>query len=104
MVSIYYYTHMSKKSLEIAASTVNDSKRISSKFGVESLKKMGWKEGEGLGKHKQGDLEPIPIVRRKTNLGLGATKKYHNWWDDLFNDTIRNFKEVKPKKKVKISS
>lgn len=39
--------------------------------GFEMLKKMGYKEGEGLGKSNTGRVEPIPIEVKTNRSGLG---------------------------------
>eukprot|EP00931_Biecheleriopsis_adriatica_P009436 TRINITY_DN11050_c0_g1_i1.p1 TRINITY_DN11050_c0_g1~~TRINITY_DN11050_c0_g1_i1.p1 ORF type:complete len:846 (-),score=249.42 TRINITY_DN11050_c0_g1_i1:135-2672(-) len=39
-------------------------------FGFKMLEKMGWKEGEGLGKSNKGILEPIWIDPREGKAGL----------------------------------
>lgn len=38
---------------------------------VQMMKKMGYKEGKGLGKREQGRLEPIPQEGNKGRQGLG---------------------------------
>ena len=30
-------------------------------FGMKLMKRMGWREGEPLGKTKEGHIEPIPV-------------------------------------------
>ena len=42
-------------------------------FGSRMLAKMGFQEGEGLGKEKQGMAAPLEARRRPKNLGLGVT-------------------------------
>ena len=44
------------------------------------MEKMGWKEGEGLGKNGQGRCEPIAAVelRRRSGLGSGSEKSDDN--------------------------
>lgn len=39
--------------------------------GAEILKKMGWKEGEGLGASHTGITEPIRVHKRAKGRGLG---------------------------------
>lgn len=34
-------------------------------FGAKLLKKMGWSDGEGLGKRKQGRAEPVGLDKAK---------------------------------------
>ena len=45
---------------------------IASSFGSRMLAKFGWKEGEGLGKNKDGMKDHIRVTQRKDGLGLGA--------------------------------
>ena len=41
-------------------------------FGMKLMKRMGWKEGEGLGQDGHGRLEPIPTRLKRNRLGIGA--------------------------------
>lgn len=41
-------------------------------FGSKMMAKMGYVEGEGLGKDGQGRADPIEVVMRPKSLGLGA--------------------------------
>lgn len=43
--------------------------------GYRMLQKIGWKEGEGLGRDKQGILEPIATEFRRTRAGIGRQKR-----------------------------
>ncbi|XP_018562165.1 angiogenic factor with G patch and FHA domains 1 isoform X2 [Anoplophora glabripennis] len=42
--------------------------------GFKLLSKMGWKEGQSLGKDNKGMLEPIPLVSNKGTAGIGCTE------------------------------
>lgn len=44
----------------------------SSNIGSRMLVSMGWEAGTGLGSALQGQTEPIPIIKRRRHLGLGA--------------------------------
>jgi Pin2-interacting protein X1 len=41
--------------------------------GSTLLKKMGWSEGEGLGKNRQGTAVALRAVKRADSLGIGAS-------------------------------
>ncbi|KAJ8753252.1 hypothetical protein K2173_017868 [Erythroxylum novogranatense] len=41
-------------------------------FGSKMMAKMGYVEGEGLGKDRRGIAEPIEVVQRPKSLGLGV--------------------------------
>ena len=44
----------------------------STNVGSKMLVSMGWEAGTGLGSAMQGQLEPVPIIKRQKLLGLGA--------------------------------
>ncbi len=97
---------MSKKYLsKVAERSSVASTKVSSAFGEKMLKQMGWSEGQGLGKTKTGQVQPLQVRKRKENLGLGADpskqKWNHNWWEELFNDTAEKIQLGLPKKKIK---
>ena len=79
------------KSLKFSASDVNPSLKLEkpldeASIGTKLLKKMGWKEGTGLGKDSHGIVEPVKaITTEKVRAGLGAS--------DLISSD-----EIKPKK------
>ena len=60
-----------------------------SSFGHRMLAKMGWEEGKGLGKNKQGTVNNLRAVRRAESLGIGATTDLHG--DEGFHVTKNNF-------------
>ena len=39
------------------------------------LKKMGWEEGEGLGRHKQGEADPLTLDIKFDKKGLAAAEE-----------------------------
>lgn len=60
-------------------------------IGAALLKKMGYVEGQGLGKHGQGITEPIQQDTRKVGVGLGGgtdkpSKKPKGMMEDLSED------------------
>ena len=44
----------------------------SSNIGSRMLVNMGWEAGTGLGSSLQGQIEPVPVIKRRKHLGLGA--------------------------------
>jgi G-patch domain len=42
-------------------------------IGAKLLQKMGWSEGQGLGRNQQGSSNALRAVRRAEGLGIGAT-------------------------------
>lgn len=47
--------------------------KLSSGMGLHLLQKMGWKPGEGLGKNKEGALEPLALDVKTDKKGLTST-------------------------------
>lgn len=39
-------------------------------FGMKLMKRMGWREGEPLGKAKEGHIEPIPVDVKTDRQGI----------------------------------
>ncbi|GBE60417.1 G-patch domain-containing protein [Babesia ovata] len=80
---------MSKAFRESVRNSIpNNNSAIKSKFGAAILAKYGWKEGEGLGKNRDGIVDPVKLKAAKNNEGLGKkdSDQWHNWWDDLYNE------------------
>ncbi len=89
-MSMKYIEEMSRKGISY--------KKFNSAFGAKILEKFGWKEGEGLGKSKNGITEAIQIKRREENMGLGKTKKEimwnDKWWEQSYNNILKDIKPI----------
>jgi Pin2-interacting protein X1 len=65
--------------------------------------KMGWKEGNGLGKNQHGEKDCVQIRRREDNVGLGkknlggTTDWKDDWWNDAYNKSIQKMNIVPEK-------
>ena len=85
-----YIEEMSRKGISY--------KKYKSDFGAKILEKFGWKEGEGLGKEKNGITEAIQIKRREENMGLGKTKKEQvwndKWWEQSYDNILKGMKPL----------
>ena len=59
------------------------------------MKKMGWKEGDGLGKNQDGIKTPLEVEKRDNNSGLGFNpdEKKINVFKDNNGTVYNNFKE-----------
>jgi len=49
--------------------------KVSGGFGEFMLKKMGWSEGEGLGKERNGDVDPLTLDIKMDKRGLVAAEE-----------------------------
>ncbi|KAL7573790.1 hypothetical protein ACA910_007819 [Epithemia clementina (nom. ined.)] len=82
-----------------------------SQFARKQLEKMGWKEGTGLGKKRDGISTHIKVQKRQENAGLGIERHVaqtqqasSEWWKASLGDTLaklgsKSEKEKKNKKK-----
>jgi Pin2-interacting protein X1 len=68
--------------------------------GSTLLKKMGWSEGEGLGKNRQGTAVALRAVKRADSLGIGAstadTQQGVSGWEsttDGFASVLKGLKQ-----------
>ncbi|XP_053659502.1 G patch domain-containing protein 4 [Anopheles marshallii] len=72
-------------------------------FAKNILQKYGWKEGDGLGKKKDGITVPIKVSIKKNTSGFGATQlseATNNWWERCYNEATGNI-EIQSGKKHK---
>ncbi len=79
-------------------------------FAKAQLEKLGWKEGEGLGKRRQGMASHIKVVKRADGLGLGESTldpaihqslAANDWWKNSVGDTLAKLAAAKSKTKKK---
>lgn len=76
-----------------------------SSFARRQLESMGWKEGEGLGKHKQGRSSHISVSKRKEEEGLGHVERpksmYEDqWWNSSINATLAKLQKKSKKQET----
>ena len=45
-------------------------------IGMMMLQKMGWKQGEGLGKNNEGTLEPLSLDVKNDRKGKDTVSEY----------------------------
>lgn len=98
---------VTNKTLSRMGAKVNEAKGSKiSDFARKQMEKMGWKEGEGLGKDSTGIQTHVKAVKREDTLGLGAenalTKVMESvtdtWWAGAFDRAVENSKDKKSKK------
>lgn len=73
-------------------------------FAKRQLEKMGWTEGTGLGKNRDGRSEHVKIRQREDEMGLGREKELARevgdvWWKDSLGGTLARLQQKKKKKK-----
>ena len=103
---------MSRKYYDkLLVGTGTTSKKVASKFGIKMMEKMGWKDGDGLGRDMDGIIDPLQIKRRDENLGMGAeldtvVGKFQwkdQFWDDAYNQAAAKFSANVPKATGKVN-
>eukprot|EP00985_Skeletonema_marinoi_P028232 scaffold24369_cov216-Skeletonema_marinoi.AAC.4 len=77
-------------------------------FAKRQLEKMGWTEGTGLGKRRDGMKEHVKIKQREDEMGLGREKIKAQevadvWWKDNLGDTLARLQKKKSDKDEKKS-
>ena len=95
-----------KKTMDRLGSTVSESRSAPvSNFARKAMEKMGWVEGEGLGKNSDGIAEHIKIKKREDAAGLGTEKMLEtagpseNWWADAYSSNLKTMQKKNKKKK-----
>ncbi|CAK9079257.1 G patch domain-containing protein 4 [Durusdinium trenchii] len=78
-----------------AASAAPGAWAFESDIGKKILMKYGWREGQGLGRLKNGRTECVQGERREEKKGLGVEKRkseeqWDNWWADCFNSVAKS--------------
>lgn len=66
------------------------------------MEKMGWSDGNGLGRNKQGNVDAVKLKANYSGKGLGADKiaSYDSTWighHDDFADLLAALNKNKPK-------
>lgn len=72
-----------------------------SNVGFQLLKKFGWKDSEGLGKLRQGIVEPIMAQASDSSIGLGKQGEYDNLIAEATKDRRRLDVEIEQSSDVK---
>eukprot|EP00581_Thalassiosira_minuscula_P026276 CAMPEP_0184420302 /NCGR_PEP_ID=MMETSP0738-20130409/47453_1 /TAXON_ID=385413 /ORGANISM="Thalassiosira miniscula, Strain CCMP1093" /LENGTH=305 /DNA_ID=CAMNT_0026781143 /DNA_START=52 /DNA_END=969 /DNA_ORIENTATION=+ len=78
-------------------------------FAKRQLEKMGWTEGTGLGKNRNGIKDHVKIKQREDEMGLGREKELANelgdfWWKYSVGGTLARLQQQKKKKADKKKS
>ena len=63
--------HSNLSSISSIEKCVGSFEKHTMGIGSKLMFKMGYHEGKGLGKHAQGMVDPISVVERPKNVGLG---------------------------------
>ncbi|CAI2195891.1 6759_t:CDS:2 [Funneliformis geosporum] len=80
---------------DISQVSAEETKNLQTKIGSDNkgnklLQKMGWKEGQGLGRHGTGILDPVQLITNEGRVGLGAGgKKSQNSTTETLQEATR---------------
>jgi Pin2-interacting protein X1 len=79
-------------------------------FAAKQMAKMGWTEGTGLGRKRDGIISHIKVKKREDNMGLGVEKERTRklgaegmWWSANVSETLMRLQQ-KSKKSSSSSS
>jgi Pin2-interacting protein X1 len=85
------------------SSTLNEAAAApisSDSFAARQMAKMGWTEGTGLGKNRDGIVSHIKVKQREENAGLGIEKELTRsmgadamWWSAHVSDTLHKLQQ-----------
>ena len=77
-------------------------------FARKQLEKLGWKEGTGLGKNRDGRSEHIRVTKRREGQAIGAASTEidpvvtgDQWWKSSVGNTLARLAAAKKQKKSK---
>lgn len=82
------------------AEQFNNAEKVKGGFGEFMLKKMGWKDGEGLGRFKSGDVNPLTLDIKFDKKGLMAAEETKRKGDVV---TMHACKDLSGKKVLSIT-
>jgi len=76
----------------------------SDSFAARQMAKMGWVEGTGLGKGRNGVKTHIKVTKREENVGLGKEKELaiemsNTWWKNSVSSTLERLQQANKKNK-----
>jgi Pin2-interacting protein X1 len=99
----------SKLRKKLGSSLQESAAAPTSDFAYKQLQKMGWTEGTGLGKKRDGIKTHIRAIKRAEQAGIGTEKAAaeqraagESWWKDSLSDTLAKIgKKKKGSKKRK---
>lgn len=101
---------VTRKTLTKMGSGINESAGSKvSDFARKQMEKMGWKEGQGLGKNEDGMKKHIKAKKREDSAGLGTENMVteaqsavgENWWHDAYANNLKSFTTKVSKKDKK---
>jgi Pin2-interacting protein X1 len=101
---------VTRKTLTKMGSGINESAGSKvSDFARKQMEKMGWKEGQGLGKNEDGMKKHIKATKREDSAGLGTENMVteahssvgENWWHDAYATNLKSFTTKVSKKDKK---
>eukprot|EP01040_Poterioochromonas_malhamensis_P011274 gene11274-12282_t len=83
---------------QLGGKMVESNANKPSAYAMKLMEKMGWKEGQGLGRNEDGIVKHVAIQKREENIGLGHDKLItttetmnDNWWGKSFAQTLATF-------------